>query len=165
MSATRGDGELIEVIATGLRRQIATSVLRHERAGLGVSVSDGQFLSLLHLHGPLTPGQLGQLSGLSTGTVTGVVDRLERAGYVHRERDRADRRKVIVSPDRARIERDFAPLYEPDAQHLSAILDNYSEDQLAVIADFLTRLVDKQTAGQKGSRQWSERSATPYPHR
>lgn len=156
MSAQPGGGDLIEMIATALRRQIASSVLRHERAGLGVSVSDGQFLSLLHLHGPLAPGQLGQMSGLSTGTVTGVVDRLERAGYVHRDRDRVDRRKVIVSPDRERIESDFAPLYEPEAQHLAAILEHYSEDQLAVIADFLTRLLDKRTEGQDDPGQGSE---------
>ena len=65
-------------------------------------------MCLLRLHGPATPGWLAEMTGLGTGAVTGVVDRLERAGYVTRARDPRDRRRVIVGPDLERFERDIA---------------------------------------------------------
>jgi DNA-binding MarR family transcriptional regulator len=109
-----------------------------EKTGLGPS--DAQFLTLLQVHGPLTPGRLAELSGLTTGTVTGVVDRLERAGYVRRDRALDDRRKVIVSRVEERIRRDMAPLYAEKATFLLDLLRRYDDEQLAVVADFATRL-------------------------
>jgi DNA-binding MarR family transcriptional regulator len=110
-------------------------------------VSDTQFMHLLNLHGPLTPGRLADLSGLSTGTVTGVVDRLEKLGYVRRERDPSDRRKVIVTVDEERLGQDFGPLYAPQAEHLAKVLERYDADQLELIEDFLTRSVEGAPVG------------------
>src|ERR671916_44684 len=91
--------ELRAAIQRSTLRFIAGVVLHNhavaQRVGLGAS--DSQLISLLNLHGPLTPGRLAELTGLTTGTVTGVIDRLERAGYVRRERDAGDRRKVPVT--------------------------------------------------------------------
>lgn len=137
--------------ADGLRTQISTSVLRFiagvvlhnhavaQRVGLGVS--DSQFLSLLGLHGPLTPGRLAELTGLTTGTVTGVLDRLEKAGFVRRERDVGDRRKVLVTP----VPEAMAVLgqhYRDHGEHLADVLRRREADELRVIAAFLTELAD-----------------------
>src|SRR5258705_2702888 len=86
-------------LGVAMRRFIADVVIHNQRVGqeLGLSASDSQFLTLLETHGPLTPGRLAELSRLTTGTVTGVLDRLEKSGYVRRERDPHDRRKVIVT--------------------------------------------------------------------
>lgn len=133
--------ELRTEINESLLRFIAGVVLHnHEVARkVGLSGSDSQFVSLLSLHGPLTAGRLAQLSGLTTGTVTGVVDRLERAGIVTRERDATDRRKVLVAPVPAAMAR-LADHYAEHGRHADAVLGRRDADQLAVIAEFLAEL-------------------------
>src|SRR3954451_7040887 len=94
-----GRAELEFDVVDSIRRVIATAILfSHQVAEtLGLGPSDAQFMTLLEVHGPVTPGRLAELSGLRTGTVTGVLDRLEHAGFVRRDRAPGDRRKVIVS--------------------------------------------------------------------
>jgi DNA-binding MarR family transcriptional regulator len=132
-------------IETAVRAFIANAILFNHQVAqrLGLGASDGQFMHLLQVHGPLTPGQLAELSGLTTGTVTGVIDRLEGAGFVRRERDEADRRKVIVKLDEERLWTAMAPLYAGQAETLAAVAGSYDAKQLAVIAEFLQRLVDE----------------------
>jgi Transcriptional regulators len=139
------------VDADGLRSEISTSVLRFiasvvlhnhavaQRVGLGVS--DSQFLSLLGMHGPLTPGRLAELTGLTTGTVTGVIDRLEKAGFVRRERDAGDRRRVLVTPVPEAMA-GLAQHYREHGEHLAEVLRRRDADELRVIAGFLTELAD-----------------------
>lgn len=128
-------------IGTALQRFIGSVVLHNhdvaQRIGLGGS--DTQFVGLLGRHGPLTPGRLAALSGLTTGTVTGVIDRLERAGFVRRARDPDDRRKVIVTPvPEAMV--GLAEHYREHGEHLAAILRRRSGTELRVIAEFLADL-------------------------
>lgn len=91
-----------EVLArfSRLGRDVSTiTVLLHHRIAerMGLSGTDHKCLEfVLQAKEPLTAGQIAQLSGLSTGAVTGVIDRLERRGFVRRIRDRHDRRKVLV---------------------------------------------------------------------
>jgi DNA-binding MarR family transcriptional regulator len=128
-------------VVDSIRRVIATAILYShqvaERVGLGPS--DAQFMTLLEVHGPLTPGQLADLTGLRTGTVTGVLDRLEAATFVRRERDPHDRRKVIVSRDEKQIEARMNPQYANQAEAMIGLLQRYDESQLEVIADFVRR--------------------------
>lgn len=103
---------------------------------LGIGTTDIQCLNVLGARGPLSAGQLADLTGLATGTVTGVVDRLETAGYVRRERDTADRRRVMVVPlplVRDRVSPLFGSIRRATAEHCA----RYDEDQLATIVDFL----------------------------
>jgi DNA-binding MarR family transcriptional regulator len=108
---------------------------------LGLGSSDAQFLTLLQVHGSLTPGQLAELTGLSSGTVTGVIDRLERAGFVHRRPDPADRRKVVVELDEAAVAQRAAPAYNEQGARLQRVLRKRSAAELRVIADFFTDLL------------------------
>jgi DNA-binding MarR family transcriptional regulator len=135
-------GALLARLGTVLREQIANTVLyTHQVAErLGRNATDLQCLHLLVLHGPCTAGRLAQLTHLTTGAITGVVDRLEAAGYVRRERDPRDRRKVIVTPVLERVERDIQPLYHDAAKATDQLLDRYSDQQLATIVDFLEQL-------------------------
>jgi DNA-binding MarR family transcriptional regulator len=132
-------------IEMAVRAFIANAILFNHQVAqrLGLGASDGQFMHLLQVHGPLTPGQLAELSGLTTGTVTGVIDRLEGAGFVRRERDEADRRKVFVKLDEERLWTAMAPLYAGQAETLAAVAGSYDAMQLEVIAGFLQRLVDE----------------------
>jgi DNA-binding MarR family transcriptional regulator len=129
-------------IVDSTRRVIANAILYSHQVAerLGLGASDAQFMTLLEVHGPLTPGQLAELTGLRTGTVTGVLDRLEGAGFIRRDRDPNDRRKVIVSRQEEEIARQVSPHYTPQAEGMVALLREYDDEQLALIADFLGRV-------------------------
>jgi len=135
--------ERIAAVELAVRNLIANAILFNHQVAqrVGLGASDAQFMHLLQLHGPLTPGRLAELSGLTTGTVTGVIDRLEDAGFVRRERDASDRRKVIVTLDEERLWREMAPLYAGQAESLAAVARSYDAEQLEVIAGFLEQLV------------------------
>ena len=104
---------------------------------VGLGASDLQFLTLLQVHGSLTPGQLAQLANLRTGTVSGVLDRLERAGFVRRDRAADDRRKVIVSLEVSAMMDKLEPLYRGQAESLFSVMAGYSADELKVVDRFL----------------------------
>lgn len=113
------------------------AVAQHE----GLGASDGQFLTLLQVHGPMTAGQLAERAGLTTGTTTGVIDRLERAGFARRVRDAHDRRKVIVVRDEEVIAQRIPRYYAAQARRLGEVLATRNVDELRVIADFLTAVL------------------------
>src|SRR5690349_12182361 len=98
-SASRGEQPNIrEEFSHEVRHftEIHASFLRVAATQLEVAVTDLQVLDLLDLSGPSTAGQLADLTGLTTGAITRILDRLEKAGLVNRERDKSDGRKVIV---------------------------------------------------------------------
>ena len=109
-------------------------------ASLGLGASDSQFLTLLRTRGPLTPGQLAKAAKLTSGTVTGVIDRLEQAKLVRRERDSGDRRKVLVVPTADAVDR-LAPIYAGQGELLARVLAQRTSAELEVIRSFLRDLV------------------------
>jgi DNA-binding MarR family transcriptional regulator len=122
------------------RRHSTATVLFHhamaERLGLGPS--DHKCLDLLLERGPMTGSQLATITGMTTGAITGVVSRLERAGYLRREQDPKDGRKqrLIPSPEGLReVGRAFDGVRPASA----SLLDDFDAEQLAVIARFLER--------------------------
>jgi DNA-binding MarR family transcriptional regulator len=78
------------------------------------------------------------MTGLTTGAITGVIDRLERAGLARREQDANDRRKVLVRALPA-VQKRIAPLFEPMQRAAMAALSSYRDDELALLLDFLRR--------------------------
>jgi DNA-binding MarR family transcriptional regulator len=99
---------------------------------------DLECLGLLADHGSLTAGRLAELTGLTTGAVTRLIDRLERAGYVRRTADATDRRRVIVEliPERMQL---VGPHYEALQLGFETLLSSYTIEQRALILDFLRR--------------------------
>src|SRR5258707_2972346 len=75
---------------------LGASFFRAAAARIGITVTDMQVIDVLHLTGPMTAGQLADLAELTTGAITGMLNRLEEAGLVRRERDPNDGRRVIV---------------------------------------------------------------------
>ncbi len=106
---------------------------------LGVNPTDLECLDLIVMRGPVTAGDLARATGLTTGAITGVIDRLERAGFAAREPDPADRRKVRVRALPA-IAESLGPLFQPMAEATAAVLATYDEAQLAFALEFMTRL-------------------------
>jgi DNA-binding MarR family transcriptional regulator len=105
---------------------------------LGVNATDVQCLNIIHDTGSPTAGELAARTGLSSGTITAVVDRLEQAGYVQRQGDPADRRRVRLVPTAEagrQAQRVFWPMLEAAAHAYST----YSEDELRLIVEFLER--------------------------
>jgi DNA-binding MarR family transcriptional regulator len=105
---------------------------------LGINATDFECLDLLGQLGPITAGQLAEASGLTTGAVTGVIDRLEQAGFVQRLKDAHDRRKVIIEVIADRLQ-EIGPLYHGMALASEELFTRYSDQELATILDFTTR--------------------------
>ena len=138
--ARRSDLEL--EIQQRMIQMIAQVVLFNHaaNASLGLGASDSQFLTLLRTRGPMTPGQLAVATGLTSGTVTGVIDRLEKASLVRRDRDGEDRRKVLVVPMADAVDR-LAPIYAGQGAMLQRVLGRRTSAELEVINSFLGDLV------------------------
>lgn len=122
-----------------LRNQL--SLLNHQVSRrLELKDVDLDCLELVQRHGPMTPGELARLAGVHPATLTGILDRLQRAGWVVRERDpdAADRRAVTV---RALKDRngELLGLYSGMNSSLDGLFDGYDDAELALLADFLRR--------------------------
>jgi DNA-binding MarR family transcriptional regulator len=136
---------VLQALGLELRRMSAQGVLLSSAVAerLGLSSSDLECLDVVMMAGPepVTPGQLGAATALSSGAVTGVVDRLEKAGFVRREPDPADRRRVRIVPVEPRV-RELAAHYERLGQRMQALWSQYTEEQLRVVLDFARRSVE-----------------------
>src|SRR5688500_16476342 len=106
--------ELLAALTGALRQLSAATVLFHQAVAdrLGMNVTDHKCADILEREGALTAGERARRTGLTTGAVTGVIDRLEKAGLARRAADPADRRRVIIEPNLRRLERRVAPLFE-----------------------------------------------------
>ena len=132
--------DLIEAVLAASRESSTLAVFFHasmaERVGLGAT--EEKTLALLSQHGPLTAGEIASHTGLTTPSVTGLLDRLESKGMVRRVRDPHDRRRVIVEPNQGRLA-ELEQIFSSLQESFRAFLELYSDEQLATIADFLTR--------------------------
>ena len=137
----RNRSELVDAIEHQARVGSTHTVLFHTAVAerLGLNPSDHKVADILSLEeGPVTPGRLAELTGLTTGAITGVIDRLENAGLVRREHDPSDRRRIIVRlvPDRIP---EVAELFDPIAARLRELCSEYTVEQLALVLEFMGR--------------------------
>ena len=121
------------------------SRLNHSVGGrLDLKGADLECLDLIGRYGPVSPSALARLAGLHPATLTGVLDRLERDGWIARDRDPADRRGVLVRAERGRGA-EVLRLYLIDSGMNSALDDicaEYSEEELELLAGFLRRAAE-----------------------
>jgi DNA-binding MarR family transcriptional regulator len=125
---------------------LAAEVRRHQNAQdifddvacewLGINRTDARCLDIVDLHGRISAGELARESGLSTGAITTVLDRLERAGFVRRVRDPEDRRRVLVEVTEE-LRRRAEVVWGPIAAGAEAAFDGYSDADLELILTFL----------------------------
>lgn len=139
-----GDRDVvIERFATLGRQLSQATVFYHEQIAehVGLSATDHKCLDLaVQAERPLTAGQIAELSGLSTGAVTGVIDRLERAGFVRRVRDPHDRRKVLVEVSKGSLTR-YGNAYDGLVAALRRSLVGYSDGELTAIERFVRDMI------------------------
>lgn len=122
-------------------RRYLDAVGLHGLAGAeaaGLHASEWYALSLLDLEGSLTSGELATRTGLTTGATTRLIDRLERAGYVRRAADPADRRKVVVEPVPDALA-GVEAIVGPARRHIAGILARYTPEQQDVLFDYFSR--------------------------
>jgi DNA-binding HxlR family transcriptional regulator len=115
------------------------SVLLHAAVAekLGLNPSDHKCADVLRGEpGPITAGRLAELTGLSTGAITGVLDRLEQAGFVARDHDPNDRRRVVIRCTPERMP-DLRPVFMPLRDAMIAFCTRYSDSELRLILDFM----------------------------
>lgn len=120
------------------------TVLRHARIAerMGLSATDHKALELVgQAEGPLTAGRIAELTGLSTGAVTGVMDRLEKAGLARRVRDTVDRRKVLIEVVPGAMDR-YASLFESAYTNMKNLLEQFSPEERKVLMRFQSALLD-----------------------
>ncbi len=132
--------ELLERVKQAGRLLSAATIMFHQAVAdrLGLNPTDLKCADLLFLNGAMTAGELAGLTGLTTGAITGVIDRLEEAGFVRREDDPNDRRRVIVRAV-PRHHCTAGRLFEPLAAAMAKVCASYSDRELATILDFQTR--------------------------
>lgn len=123
-----------------LHNQLST-LNRQVGIQLAIKDTDMDCLDLINRHGPLSPSNLARQAGLHPATMTGILDRLENAGWIARERDPADRRAVTVRalPDRGS---EMYHLFAGMNSAMDSICGDYDEQQLELLADFLRRTTD-----------------------
>ena len=129
-------------MADVMRDFMANAVLFQDavaRTG-GLNSTDLQAVSLLMSQGPATPGELAERTGLSAGgAITAVIDRLEKAGYVRRQRDQADRRRVIVTADVDKVLEQVGPVYGRVGARWAAYLDTLTDEQIELANELFAR--------------------------
>ncbi|MFF4043903.1 MULTISPECIES: MarR family winged helix-turn-helix transcriptional regulator [unclassified Streptomyces] len=139
-----GRSGLLAELSVVSRRYMASYALFNQAVAdrIGLHPTDLQCLNLLTLEAePVTTGRVAELTGLTTGSATRLVDRLERAGYVVRQRDDTDRRRVLVATVPEKIA-EFGRMWDSLAGDWSRIFDELDDTELAVIVRHMERTVE-----------------------
>jgi len=149
VDAARARRRLITTIKESLRAMSTQLSLLNHQVGARIELKDVDLncLDLLARHGPLSPTALAKRAGLHPATMTGILDRLERGGWVVRDREASDRRSVRVRPLRERGA-DLYRLYSGMNASLDEICAGYTDTELELLANFLHRTTD---AGQSAA--------------
>lgn len=121
--------------------QTATTILFEQAVAeqLNMNVTDLHCANLVRIMGPMTAGKIAEFSGLTTGAVTGMLDRLEKIGFVRRETDPKDRRRVFVHAINDAMNATIGPFYEALAQHSLELISGYNEEQIKLLLDHMQR--------------------------
>jgi DNA-binding MarR family transcriptional regulator len=137
LSRTKARAALLQELEEAMRRSSAQGVLYGQTVAnvAGIANSDLECMDILYLEGRVTAGRLAEVTGLTTGAITGVVDRLEKAGLVRRERDDADRRKVFIAVVPEAI-KGIGQFYVPMQQAMEKVFGGYSDAELRLLLRF-----------------------------
>ncbi len=113
----------------------------------GFSGTDHKYLGFFLQKGKLTAGELAELTGLTTGSVTALIDRFEKKGLVKREHDTVDRRKVFIVPESEKIMALLKPFYQEFQDETEKLIASFSSNEREVIESYLAKALQlaKQT--------------------
>lgn len=118
-----------------------TSIQMHETIArkAGFPGTDHKYLGFFLQKGKLTAGELAELTRLTTGSVTALIDRFEKKGLVKREHDSVDRRKVFIVPESEKIMALLKPFYQDFQDETEKLIASFSSNEREVIESYLTK--------------------------
>jgi DNA-binding MarR family transcriptional regulator len=137
--------ETIQAIIEKRREMSTETIMFHQNVAdvLGLHITDHKCLDLIRQYGAMPAGRLAELTGLTTGAVTGIIDRLEKVGYVRRTNDPKDRRRTIIELVRnKKWERKIEAIFIPFHESMRKFLSSYSDSELAFLLDVLTKSIE-----------------------
>ena len=139
MSRTKARAALLQELETALRKSSAQGTLFAKVVAehAGISNSDMDCIDFLNMEGRMTAGRLAELTGLTTGAITGVIDRMEKAGFVRRERDDSDRRKVFIAAVPERLV-EIGRFYVLMQRAMEKLSDGYTDAELKLLLRYAT---------------------------
>ena len=143
MAPKRSRAELMQAIVSSFQAVSGLSVVLSQLIAdkVDLAPSDLECMGFLQDQGPMTAGRLAELTGLTTGAVTRMIDRLERRKYVRRRSDPEDRRRVVVELVASRA-REFDRFYGPMAKGTIDFLARYTDAELGLIAGLLDHMLE-----------------------
>jgi DNA-binding MarR family transcriptional regulator len=138
------DNELIKRIRKLSQLHSYTSIQMHEAIArkAGLSGTDHKYLGFLIEKGQMTAGELANLTGLTTGAVTGLIDRLEKKKLVKRQFAEDDRRKVIIEPNTENIMALFVPLYKEYRSKSEILLASFSNKEIKILETYFLKAIE-----------------------
>jgi DNA-binding MarR family transcriptional regulator len=136
--------ELITQIRRLSQQYAYTSIRMHEAIArkAGFSGTDHKYLGFLLQKGQMTAGELAGLTGLTTGAVTGLIDRFEKKKLVKRQFDKDDRRKVFIIPDTEKIMALLEPLYKEFRNNSEKLIASFQDDDLKVLETYFSKAIE-----------------------
>jgi len=144
--------DLLALFRAASRQYSDASIFMHEAISrkAGLSGADHKYLGLILQHESITAGEISKLTGLTTGAVTGLIDRLEKKDLVKRQFVKSDRRKVVVVPNVENSMSLLTPFFDELQQKTMALLSTFSEDEIQTIKHYFTEatMIMKATADQ-----------------
>lgn len=136
--------ELLDLLEREFRNSSAAGLMLHQAVAdrLGLHITDHKCMGMLCELGPVTAGKLAEFTGLTTGAITSVINRLERHGYARRVRDANDQRVVRVEAIRVKeFAKKMEELLGPLGKRMRELCSTYSQDELRVIQKFLGKAI------------------------
>lgn len=134
--------EQITQLVTEMQRSsdISTFFIHAVAAKAGINPTDLKVLSILSRRGPLSAGRIAELTGLTTGAITFMLDRLEKADYARRVRHPTDRRIVLIELIPEPLQRATGNYFANMSQATADVVKNYTDEQLELVVDFLGKV-------------------------
>src|ERR671931_1554679 len=136
--------EIIQALNEKFTEMSTETILFHQAVAdiLDFHITDHRCMHFIHRYGAMPAGRLCELTGLTTAAVTGIIDRLEEAGYVRRTDDPKDRRRTIVEPTRnKKLERKIEMIFMHLHERMHKLLSSHSDSELAFLVDAMTEFI------------------------
>jgi DNA-binding MarR family transcriptional regulator len=121
-----------------------TTILLHENiaAKVGLSGADHKYLGILMQNGAITAGEFSNLTGLTTGAVTGVIDRLEKKNLVKREFDKNDRRKIMIVPNHENAMKILGGIFTSLQERMVKVMASFTDEETEIIEKYLYSTIE-----------------------
>jgi DNA-binding MarR family transcriptional regulator len=141
------DADLAKKLRKLNQQHAYTTIQMHEAVArkAGLNGTDHKYIGFLIERGPMTAGELASLTRLTTGAITGLIDRLEKKRLVKRHFAENDRRKVIIKPNLEKIMALLQPLYKEYRKHSEELFATFSSKEIAVIESYLSGAIETMT--------------------